>query len=124
MRDTKFFLPCSIYENGVGECYWHIDETGGKIAKIPVKGPTKTQARYIEAGRDNQVAKAIRRLDEDRKPYDVTMALIEEMLFFPFAPKDDLVDAASRIYDMDVIPPSIFEERQAEEINDADWADA
>ena len=38
------------------------------------------QKKYLDAGRDHQVAKVIRRLDEDRKPYDVTMALIEEML--------------------------------------------
>ena len=124
VRLSRFFLPCILYENGVGECYWHIDQTGGKIVKINRKGPTKLQKKYIDAGRDNQVAKPIRRLDEDKKAYDVTMALIEEMLFFPFAPKDDLVDALSRIYDMDVIPPSMFEERQADEINESDWADA
>lgn len=123
-RLGKFFMPCMLYEAGPGDCFWHIDQTGGKIVKIPRKGPTKLQKKYLDAGRDHQVAKVIRRLDEDRKPYDVTMALIEEMLFFPFAPKDDLVDAVSRIYDMDVIPPSMFEDQQADEINETDWADA
>jgi hypothetical protein len=70
------------------------------------------------------VAHAIHRLDEDRRPYDLTRCLIEEMMFFPFAPKDDLVDAVSRIYDMEPISPSYREDAVASEVNNIDYEDA
>lgn len=125
--DTKagiFRLPTVIYEQGLGDCYWHIDAAQSKIVKLPVKGLSKLQRQFKDGGREHLIAKPIRRIDEDGKIYDVTMGLIEEMLFFPFAPKDDLVDAAARIYDMDVVPPALSEARDVEEINSADWEDA
>jgi hypothetical protein len=124
VRRGTFYFPATIYEPGKGECYWHVSDQHQTIVKLPAKGLTKAQDRMQKSGLDHLICKPIRRLDEDRKPYDVTMALIEEMLFFPFAPKDDMVDATSRIYDMDTIIPSYFEEREAEQINSLDWSDA
>lgn len=123
-RAGVFRLPALIHEPGVGDCFWHIDEQQSKIVKIPAKGRTRLQQQFVDGGREHLIAKSIRRLDEDGKIYDVTMALIEEMLFFPFAPKDDLVDAASRIYDMDIVVPSLQDQRDAEAINSRDWEDA
>lgn len=123
-RYGAFRLPALIHEPGVGDCFWHIDEGQSKIVKIPAKGRTRLQQQFVDGGREHLIAKSIRRLDEDGKIYDVTMALIEEMLFFPFAPKDDLVDAASRIYDMDIVVPSLQDQRDAEAINSRDWEDA
>jgi phage terminase large subunit-like protein len=54
----------------------------------------------------------------------VTRALIEEMLFFPFAPKDDLVDALSRIYDMEPTNCSYREKEQADTLNNTFYEDA
>jgi hypothetical protein len=36
-------------------------------------------------------------------------AFIEEALFFPFAPRDDLIDACARVYDMEPVAPSRWE---------------
>ncbi len=139
MRNSRFFLPATIFEPGKGECYWHVDEHTSTLVKILAKGPTRDMKRMAEARLDHLICKPIRRLDEDSKPYDVTTALMEEMLFFPFAPKDDLVDAGverrrrrqrcsrrfrHRIYDMDLITPSIAEEKDAEILNARDWIDA
>jgi phage terminase large subunit-like protein len=45
--------------------------------------------------------------------YDVTRVLFEEMMFFPFSPRDDLVDAMSRYNDLQPVTPALIEERQA-----------
>lgn len=125
VRTGRFLFPNAIFEPVRGECFWHMDTNQSKIVRIETNGRrTSLQEKFIKAGRDDLVCKAIRRTDEDGKLYDVSMALIEEMLFFPFAPKDDLVDAASRIYDMNVIPPSLVEDSDADRINSSDWADA
>ena len=56
----------------------------------------------------------IKHLDEDRNGYDPTRAFIEEALFFPFAPHDDLIDACARIYDMQPVAPSQWERAEWE----------
>lgn len=124
VRLGRFYLPAMIWQPIVGNCYWHVDTAKSMIVPVPARGQTSGMERMARMHLDHLIAKPIRRLDEDRKPYDVTMALIEEMLFFPFAPKDDLVDATSRIYDMDVMVPNIFEDRDVAHLNDRDYADA
>jgi len=76
-------------------------------------GPSRNMQFMKQSGQEHRIAKAIIRKDEDGKLYDVTRALMEEMMFFPFAPKDDLVDATSRIYDMEPTPPLLFEDATA-----------
>lgn len=123
VRNGRFRLPNIIFVPSLGDCYWHIDVEKSKKVTIPVKGPTKMQRTMTAAGQGHRNARAIRALDQEEKSYDVTSALIEEMLFFPFAPHDDLVDAVSRIYDMDVVTPDMSDD-QLQEINAVDWEDA
>ena len=80
-RAGVFRLPALIHEPGVGDCFWHIDEQQSKIVKIPAKGRTRLQQQFVDGGREHLIAKSIRRLDEDGKIYDVTMALIEKCCF-------------------------------------------
>ena len=108
-----------------GDCYWHIDVAQSRRVSIPATRPTKLMRKMMDAGMDHRVVKSIRRLDQDRKPYDVTSVLIEEMLFFPFAPHDDILDAVSRIFDMDARAPDPSEAGRLEKIVAAqDYEDA
>jgi hypothetical protein len=81
----------------------------GHIHYRPLAGPTRAQRACEAAGELYRMARPIKRLDEDRNGYDLTRAFIEEALFFPFAPHDDLIDACARIYDMQPVPASRWE---------------
>ena len=69
----------------------------------------KLQRACEASGEHYRIARPIKRLDEDRNVYDLTRAFIEEALFFPFAPHDDLIDACARIYDMQPTPAQRWE---------------
>jgi hypothetical protein len=100
----RFYLPPIIKHPEFGECYWRYNETDLKVDYHPVRGPTR-QMRAAEAmGTKFRIPQAITRRDEDGNIYDLTHALINEMLTFPFGSHDDLVDAVSRIYDMRPTP--------------------
>jgi hypothetical protein len=123
-RLGRFYLPGLVYEPGLGECFWELDKSKGTFVKRPMRAPTREMANMLAINAKHRVAKPIRRIDEDRGVYDVTTALMEEMLFFPFSPKDDLVDAASRIYDMQPIGPSFYEDETVARLNNQDFIDA
>jgi hypothetical protein len=133
----RLWLPGLIRENTIKEdrasgdtkagnfdCFWAVDEKDSKLTFTPMQGLTKDMRRLKESGQEHRIVRAIVRKDEDDRPYDVTRRLIEEMLFFPFAPHDDLIDAVSRIYDMKPISAGIGEGKEAEELNEQDWVDA
>jgi hypothetical protein len=109
-RMNRFYLPAQVWEpGGQGASLWRIDTAKSHIVTRKLDRPTNTMAAAMKASNEHLIAKPILRKDEDGKLYDLTRALMEEMQFFPFAPKDDLVDAVSRIYDMTPTPPSIHE---------------
>jgi hypothetical protein len=100
----RFYLPPIIKHPEFGDCYWKYNEADMKVDYMPVRGPTR-QMRAAEAmGTKFRIPQAIVRRDEDGNIYDLTHALINEMLTFPFGSHDDLVDAVSRIYDMKPTP--------------------
>jgi hypothetical protein len=116
-RLGRFYVPGLIHEPVVGSCLWKLDKAKGTFIKEPMRGPNKIMQEATAANEPHLIIKPIRRLDEDRNQYDVTNALMEEMLFFPFAPKDDFVDATSRIYDMQPIGPSLYDDALADRLN-------
>jgi hypothetical protein len=82
----------------------------GHIVYRPLAGLTRAQRACAANGEHVRIVKPIKRLDEDRNVYDLTRAFIEEALFFPFAPHDDLIDAVSRIYDMEPAAAETYEQ--------------
>lgn len=133
-RRGRFYLPAVVYHPNIrdlqgnsgkdGMCWWwaapDLDGKGApikgseKIHYRPYRGPSKMQSTCLATGQAYRVPRVIRALDEDGKAYDVTRALIEEMTLFPLAPKDDLVDAVSRLYDMEPRPAMQFEAQDAD----------
>ena len=126
VRLGRFFLPGVIREPGKGDKLWTVDLDKSHIEfhDLDWNRPPKQMAAMIKSGHKHLVAQSIARIDQDRRVYDLTRKLIEEMQFFPFAPRDDLVDATSRIYDMDPITPSHRENDEARETYEGDFEDS
>lgn len=96
-RNAKFFLPFAVWRNSQ-PMIWKIDtdldsKTYNTIVWDVCTGWTKGQKSAIDAGSSDLVARAIKRLDEERHTYDLTMKFMDEYQFFPFGRYKDLVDA-------------------------------
>lgn len=102
----RFLLPPVIRHPDLGECFWRYDGEKSQVVYQPVNrnaqggGLTRLQRAMVAQHQKYRVPTPLTRLDEDGNIYDLTMALTEEMLVFPFGAKDDLIDATARIYDM------------------------
>lgn len=73
---------------------------------------TKRQIEAVTRGQPYLVSQPIKQKNEDGKLYDIVELMIRnEYLFFPNTPLKDFLDATSRLYDMDVVPPIIYNER-------------
>ncbi|MBW3099244.1 hypothetical protein [Pseudohoeflea coraliihabitans] len=105
----SLLLPSLVHVPGEGTCSWKPDLEAGNMVYTPQRDATALEKRLKERGQGYLAAKPLKRLNEKGEVYDLTVELINEMLFFPFATHDDLVDATSRIYDMDAIAPSKVE---------------
>ena len=71
---------------------------------------TKRQAEMRAKGQGFRVFTPTRRRDEN----GLNKNFIEEFLVFPFGAHDDLIDASSRIFDIDAAPPIIIDESELE----------
>jgi hypothetical protein len=74
------------------------------------KSYTTAQKRMLDSGYAHRIAKPIIQVDEDRQRYDLSVQFREQVEYFPNTTFKDLVDAASRIYDLNPIPPGLGEE--------------
>ena len=135
IRDGRFYLPAVIHnpEHG-GDCYWSVwtekeekaAETQGithtynigQIIYRPMKGLTRRQLNCEVTAQKHRIVTALKRRDENKDVYDVTRAFIDEAIRHPFASHDDLIDAASRIYDVEggPLPPVAYEAQSVEPI--------
>lgn len=136
-RNGKFWLPAVVHHFEFGPkqgpfshcCLWKVwddkDEEEakkhdvqhnhhvGQIVYRPMRGLTKMMQQH-----DNKrIVKPLRRLDENKDPYDLTRVFIEEYLRHPFAVHDDLIDAVSRIYDIEPIAPQAIDAKATDSID-------
>ena len=110
-RGGSFFIPGRVWHNAFpnNRAVWHLEENDDEIHFTEDKGHHKQEKRAIANGERWRTFEPLRRIDEDTNIYDLTRIFMEEFSFFPFAPRDDLIDATSRIYDLDPIAPAINE---------------
>ena len=78
------------------------------------KEETKAQARVKAEGQPFRVYSPTFRMDEEKRRYSLNKSLLDEYLVFPFGVHDDLIDAISRIEDIEAEPPLIIDERALE----------
>jgi hypothetical protein len=75
---------------------------------------TREQRRALESGYGYRVSQRIRRKDLDGNIYDLTEQFRLQVHYFPFGGKKDIVDAASRIYDIEPSAPVIVDKAELE----------
>jgi hypothetical protein len=109
-RSHKFFLPAIQIRNGKPH-WWKIAEDGKTIEYREFIGQSSVQRRIAEEGSPYRIASYIGRADSDGNIYDVSKALFEQVMFYPFSGLKDFIDATSRIYDMEPRPPIIVNEQ-------------
>jgi hypothetical protein len=113
----------------ITELAWPNDGEGAKVDRVQRLGPdlrshkiylphptdpknmTKYQRQMVADGLTYRISQPIIRKDEEGKKYNVGEEFKMQLHYFPFGGLKDLVDAASRIYDMGGRPP-IINERQ------------
>jgi phage terminase large subunit-like protein len=113
----------------IEELAWPRDGEGSKVDRVQrltpdvrngrfyipyqtdAKNLTRIQAEMMESGQDYRIARKIihKGIREAGKmeAYDLTEDFKTEMAFFPFAGKKDLIDAVSRIFDMEPVTPGV-----------------
>jgi hypothetical protein len=136
-RQGRFLLPKLVHNpDSGGRCTWTVctdgqtaDETRagvdhaiGPIVHTHTKNLTAAQRRHDVVGQKHRIVEPIKRFDEEDNVYDLTRVFIDEFLRHPFASHDDLIDAVSRIYDINPQNPQFFEQsdRSWEGIADLD----
>ena len=137
IREGRFYLPCVAYHGDFGKpgehiCYWSVwTETAneraaamelkhtnniGQVTYRPTTGFTKAQERCMNTAQKHRIVTALQRRDENGDIYDLTRVFMDEMIRHPFAVHDDLIDATSRIYDIDPQAPVAYEAQSTEPI--------
>jgi hypothetical protein len=101
-------------------CLWSVNPEDGRILyrPIPMDGtrvrPTTSDSDALRSKEPYRLVNPIKRYDSEDNAYDLTHVFIEEFKAFPKSTLRDLVDATSRIYDVNSglgpSPPMIVDE--------------
>lgn len=119
-QNGRLWIPLNVWDATTKQAsLWTHNADQSDILYLPKRGRTGIEQSFIENGMQWRVQPAIVQKTGDGQIYDLTVALIEEMRLFPFAAHDDLVDAVSRLYDLEVLPPSPSEADKVAKLNAA-----
>jgi hypothetical protein len=117
-REGSFLVPGRVWHptlgNAENHAQWYLEEGSDEIKYRPDAGLIKREQQAKARGEHHRLMEPIMRRDEDGNPYDLTRVFFEEFALFPFSPRDDLLDAMSRIADMDPRPPVSYEQMRVE----------
>lgn len=102
-RLGRFYLPGPVWRRGIGAATWSVVD--GEVRYAALKDVSAAQRDAIQRGDQPLLARSIRRADENGELYDLTISWIEEYVDHPYGQHDDLLDAGSRVYDMQVAAP-------------------
>lgn len=110
----------------VKELAWPNEGPGSKIDRIERLTPifqkkryymsaelaveSKAQQEAAASGRGYRVFKPVKRRDHEGNIYSLNAMFLQEYLVYPFSAHDDVMDAASRIFDMDYRNPVIVDQ--------------
>lgn len=75
---------------------------------------TANQRKVRESGAGFRVFSPVRRRDHENNVYSLNKGFLDEYLTYPFSAKKDMIDAVSRLYDMDPTTPVVIDERELE----------
>jgi hypothetical protein len=89
----------------------------GQITYHPMRGLTRRQRECAETGQKHRIVTTLQRRDENGDIYDLTRVCFDELLRHPFAVHDDLIDAMSRIYDIEPFAPEVHEAQSTEALD-------
>jgi hypothetical protein len=121
-RNEKFYIPGKVWHPGIDTDghvgIWSITEGSDEIQYHPYLSRTKEETRAFKNREISRLFEPIKRLDEDDNVYDLVRVFFEEFRFFPFSPRDDFIDAMSRIYDLEPAAPSVFEKLETQDYAD------
>lgn len=119
-RLGSFLLPARVWHPEIGESVtWVVTDQSDEIQFRAVRNLVREERQALANGERWRLMEPIRRIDEDGNIYDFVRVFFEEYRFFPFSPRDDLIDATSRIYDMDPCAPVQHERVVIEDYVDA-----
>ena len=99
----SFRFPALVQANGAPSL-WRLDPEQGAIVFEQPRGELKVITEAKARGQGHLAAVPLMRKNENGEIYDLTRDLMEELAYFPFGTRDDLCDAASRIYDIEANP--------------------
>lgn len=115
-RNGRFYLPLPVMHEGKPK-RWRVDTnpSSGRFSEIEIMdgaGLTSLQMQAIDGGSGDLVAKPIICRDpalpgprDTGGRYDLTLRFMDEYQTFPFGMHKDLIDATSRVYDMEPRAP-------------------